>query len=129
MAIHHITFRGECILAKQLINLIDESSNKIQPNGEVTVMIPIDKYFDLADLEVLRITAIDDEIHDSRVVEKDGIKYCAFETSHFSIYCLSDKLTLKEYIEIFAPYVIIFVSILTAIMSYQHLTKIKKHKT
>ena len=110
------------------INLVDENSNKIQPNGEVTVMIPIKDDFDLNDLEILRVTVMDDGICDSKIVQKDDVKYCVFKTNHFSIYCVSDKLTVKEYIDILAPYVIIFVLSLTAIIAYQHLKKCNRDR-
>ena len=93
------------------INLIDEYGNEVQPNGDVIVLIPVINYFELEDLEVLRITSIDDTYYDSEIIVRNGTKYCGFITNHFSIYCVSDKLSVYDYIRATMPIIMLFFSV------------------
>ena len=89
-----------------IIELYDGNSNKIQPDGYVSVMIPVTDDFDQEDLEVLRVVQGEDVIFESDITEIDGQKYCVFKTNHFSTYCLIDKIGKSDVGNSYLPYVV-----------------------
>lgn len=68
------------------------NDEKIQPNGNVKISIPVPEGFDTSKLVVFRIeedgTKVEFKVN---VVEIDGTKYAQFETNHFSNYVLAEK--------------------------------------
>lgn len=89
-----------------IIDLYDGNSDKIQPDGYISVMIPVTDDFDQDDLEILRVVQGDDVIFESDITEIDEQKYCVFKTNHFSTYCLIDKMGKSDVGSAYLPYVV-----------------------
>ena len=88
-----------------VVDLLDANSDPIQPDGYVTVMIPVGDDFDQEDLEVLRVVQGDDVVFESDLITIDGQKYCVFKTNHFSTYCLIDKMGKSDISSAYLPYI------------------------
>ncbi len=66
---------------------------KVQPNGKVKVSIPIPEGMDTNNLVVYRIDEAGNKTEYIVTVETiDNIQYATFETDHFSIYVLGEKI-------------------------------------
>ena len=64
----------------------------IQPDGFITVSIPIPEGFNTSRLSVYRIVEGDTKkSYPVTVTSKDNIQYAVFETNHFSLYVLTDE--------------------------------------
>ena len=105
------------------VKVVDDNSNVLQPNGEVTIMLPVPENFNENDLEALRIMSGKDTSFSSNIVEIDGKKYCAFVTDHFSIYGLIDKLTVEDFIKHMVPYLIVYIILGISVAIYFILKK------
>lgn len=108
------------------IELYDETGEPANLNGEVTVMFPLTEKYSLKELQVLRVTPIDDVSYEPKIVDVDGEKYCSINTNHFSIYCVCDMYTGLEYVGVFAPYVIATLGAIT--LTALALPKMRKTK-
>lgn len=83
------------------IKVLDRFGNVSQPNGKVTVRLPIPHNFDENDLKALKVTDAQDEVFENeKVVNVDGVNYLEFETNHFSYYALMDEDSNKSREEI-----------------------------
>lgn len=89
-----------------IVDLLDADSNPIQPDGYITVMIPVRDDFDQEDLEILRVVQGDDTVFENELTTVDGNKYCVFKTNHFSTYCLIDKIGKSDKVSVYLPYVV-----------------------
>lgn len=98
------------------IYIQDEKKRGIKPNGKVLVMFPIGEDFDENDLEILQIVSEEDVEYKKEIATIDGKKYCTFETDHFSIYCLYDRLRQHDYMEYSLKYTNISLFILLTIL-------------
>lgn len=94
-----------------IVDLLDSNSNPIQPDGYITVMIPVRDDFDRGDLEVLRVVQGDDVMFESELTTIDGQSYCVFKTNHFSTYCLIDKIGDSDKVSVYLPYVVYAIAI------------------
>lgn len=86
------------------IKVVDEKSGVIQPNGKVTIQIPLKEGMDEKDLKSLLVLESKDSDFENKVVEIDGEKYCSFDVDHFSIYCLVDIFSVRDIFELLLPY-------------------------
>ena len=80
------------------IKVIDKTTGATcQPNGLVTIRLPIPDDFDRDELEALRVMDGQDvEYYGEEVKLIDGTYYLEFETDHFSYYALMDLLTQND---------------------------------
>lgn len=102
-------------LEAYMVDLLDKDLNPVQPDGYITVMVPVRDDFDQEDLEVLRVVQGDDVIFESDLKTIDGQKYCVFKTNHFSTYCLIDKLGKNDTVNKYLPYMV-YVLALTSLV-------------
>lgn len=98
-----------------IVDLVDAYSNLIQPDGYITVMIPVREDFDQEDLEVLRVVQGDDVIFDNDLTTIDGQRYCVFQTNHFSTYCLIDKVGKSDATSVYLPYVVYTMALISLV--------------
>ncbi|MBP5427558.1 MAG: hypothetical protein J6Y29_06720 [Clostridiales bacterium] len=98
-----------------IVDLLDGDSKPIQPDGYITVMIPVQDDFDQEDLAVLRVISGDDVMYESELTTIDGQKYCVFKTNHFSTYCLVDKIGKNDSASVYLPY-IIYAAVLVSVV-------------
>lgn len=76
------------------INLL-RNGTKIQPNGKVTVNIPVPENFDTTKLVVYRVDGKEKIEYSVKVITDKNIVYAQFETDHFSNYVLAEEITEK----------------------------------
>lgn len=108
-----------------------EGSNAIQPNGYVTVYIPIPEGYNKDSLELYYIDEKNEryEFKDGEVQEN----YYTFTTNHFSIYALVDSTdtrvgTNKKDSGEYTIVLFIIITLILAIIIIEVLTKIEKMK-
>ena len=71
------------------ISLEDYKGDKTQPNGKITVSVPIPESWDADNIEVIYVADDGTKTLMSSQPSSDG-KYILFETDHFSSYVLAE---------------------------------------
>jgi len=102
-------------LEAYIVDLSDKDLNPIQPDGYITVMIPVREDFDEEDLEILRVVQGDDVVFETELKVIEGQKYCVFKTNHFSTYCLIDKVGKGDVVNKYLPY-FVYILALTSLV-------------
>lgn len=76
------------------ITLVNPAGENIQPNGSVTVKIPLPENFDNNKTYYVYYQADDGTLTDMHATFENG--YVSFSTNHFSTYILSDEKLVED---------------------------------